>query len=306
MTGRDIETTLRLNGRTHHVMGRITGADAAPVTALLGGISADRLAADEPGVKGWWGSLAGPDQALDPARRRFLTLDYLPGGEDESGWAPSTRDQGGALLAIAEAAGVRRFDIVSASYGGMVALSLAAAAPEPLTRIAVIGAAHRTHPMTAARRAIQRDMVRLGLKTGETREAMIVARALAMTTYRTAAEFGARFTAPPPDSADAAGVSAYLRSRGEAYADVMPPARFLALSESMDAHAVDPAAVRLPVRLIAIAEDEIAPLSDMQALRDALPDCEWREFSSAYGHDAFLKAPEEIAAALAGVLEEPA
>lgn len=306
MTGRDIEITVRLDGRAHRVTGRIAGAEGAPATVLLGGISAHRFAVDEPGVKGWWGSLAGPGKALDPARRRFLTFDYLPGDDDESGWVPSTLDQGEALLAVAQAAGVRRFDIVSASYGGMVALSLAAAAPEALTRIAVIGAAHRTYPMTAARRAIQRDLVRLGLKTGETREAMIIARALAMTTYRTAAEFDARFTAPPPDSADAAGVTAYLRSRGEAYADVMPPARFLALSESMDAHAVNPASIRLPVRLVAIAEDEIAPLSDMQALRGALPDCEWRQFSSLYGHDAFLKAPREIAAALEGVPGETA
>lgn len=303
MTGRNIEATLSLNGRTHRVTGRIVGAEGAPVTALLGGISAHRFAADEPGVTGWWGSLAGPGKALDPGRRRFLTFDYLPGGDDESGWVPTTLDQGEALLAIAQAAGVQQFDIVSASYGGMVALSLAAAAPEALTRIAVIGAAHCTHPMTAARRAIQRDMVRLGLKTGETREAMIVARALAMTTYRTGAEFDARFTAPAPDSPDAAGVAVYLRSRGEAYADIMPPQRFLALSESMDTHRVDPAAIRRPVRLVAIAEDEIAPLSDMQALRDALPDCEWRRFSSAYGHDAFLKAPDAVAAALDGVLE---
>jgi homoserine O-acetyltransferase len=51
----------------------------------------------------------------------------------------------------------------------------------------------------------------------------------------------------------------------------------------------------VPATLVAVAEDQLVPLSDMRELRDRLAgNCRLVEISSLYGHDAFLKETEVL------------
>ena len=85
-------------------------------------------------------------------------------------------------------------------------------------------------------------------------------------------------------------VEGYLLSRGDAYAATYVPEAFVCLSESIDLHAIDASQIRVPVTLVAVREDQIVPLSDMQALQKTLgARATLVELSSLYGHDAFLK-----------------
>lgn len=293
-------TTLELSsGAFVTAKGRVYGPAGAPGIIVLGGISAHRfLLGDHAERESWWPGIAGPGLALDPLRHQLLAFDFLA---EEVRPFPRVEDQAEALLALADAAGFETFQVVGASYGGTIALALAALAPHRVTGLHVLCAAHRPHPMTTALRAIQRDIVEFGLARGDGAGGVDLARRLAMTTYRTAEEFRARFTDPVPGSPDAAGVEAYLAARGADYAARTSPQRFLALSRSMDAVSTDPASLRVPVRLFAIAEDRLAPLADIEALAASIPGAQLHRCSSLFGHDGFLKELEAVSRFLEGI-----
>lgn len=277
---------------------RTYGARRHPAIVVLGGISSGRdVAADGSGRPGWWPEIVGDGLAIDTRRRFVIGADYL-GGSGTAASAPrvTTGDQARAIAALLDRLGIHRVEaIVGASYGGMVALAFAALHPERIGRAVVISAAHRSHPMATALRSLQRQVVRLGLTTGRERAALEIARGIAMTTYRTAAEFAGRFDAAPiagPDGeADARfAVEDYLAHCGRTYAGRTSPEGFLRLSESIDLHQVEPAAIRAPTTLVAVESDTLVPSWLMRELRDRLAGpVELHTIDSIYGHDAFLK-----------------
>jgi homoserine O-acetyltransferase len=203
----------------------------------------------------------------------------------------TTTDQARAIVALLDQLEIDRIDVVGASYGGMVALALGEHWPERIRRLVVISAAHESHPMATGLRAMQRRIVELGLDTGRATEAMIVARGVAMTTYRTAEEFAVRFDNTPRLGERAAEfeVERYLLHAGERFAARTPPERFLALSLSCDLHHVVPERINVPVTVIAARGDTLVLAAQTDELARRLP-----RLSGAYtldtqfGHDAFL------------------
>jgi homoserine O-acetyltransferase/O-succinyltransferase len=294
---------------------RLVGSATGPVVAVMGGISSGRVVCDCAGERGWWGEIAGPGGPLDTDRYRVLGLDFLGGSHDTSGPAAGERcpsvssyDQALVLrhvldrLSVVELAGC-----IGASYGGMVALAFAERFPDRLRHAVVISAAHRTHPMSTAWRSVQRAIVRYALAHGEGARGLALARALAMATYRSSREFEERFAGPaePGPLGFRFPVESYLLARGESYAARYKPESFVCLSESIDLHRVDPAAIRVPVTLLAVVEDQLVPIADVRALRDALPaGCRLLEISSSFGHDAFLKEKAVLRDLIAQALDE--
>lgn len=287
-----------------HTLARLTGRADGPLIVALGGISANRfVATGEYRSIGWWPGLVGAGLAVDPARHRILGFDFAA---DESGeTAPSTFDQAEILAEAIALAGGGPAVVIGASYGAMVALALAARRPELVAKLVIISAAHEPHSAATAQRELQRRIVGLGIAAGRDLEGLSIARGLAMTTYRTPEEFGARFAGGIPD-ADPLGVSeigAYLRARGDVYGEVMSPRRFLSLSASIDRHQVDPAEVHAPALLIGASTDRVVPPAQMQALAGLLPDAELHIVDCLYGHDMFLKEAERVGALVGPFLE---
>lgn len=279
---------------------RIVGPADAPVVVALGGISAHRRVFDlqEP-RRGWWHELAGPGRVLPIDRLRILSFDWLGGSGESTGprngerFPPiSAYDQAELLRRLLDELRIARVRaIVGASYGGMVALAFASRYGSRVERLLVMSAADRTHPMATAWRSVQRRMVRFAIDCGRGAEGLQIARALAMSTYRSREEFGERFAAEPnfSDGHYVFPVEEYLFARGADYARKYQPDGFLCLSESIDLHRVDPASVQVPVTAIAVIEDLLVPLADMRAMVARMPKAELHEISSHFGHDAFLK-----------------
>ncbi|MDY0067452.1 MAG: homoserine O-succinyltransferase [Steroidobacteraceae bacterium] len=289
----------RLDGL--RVAWRLYGPADAPVVAALGGISAGRHVADVAGESGWWSEIVSEGGALDTRRWRILGIDFVGGSHQSTGPergqsnfpSISAYDQVEALRRVMAHLGIKSLaGIVGASYGGMVALAFAERWPALVQNIVVISAAHRAHPMSTAWRSVQRAMVRYALARGDGPEGLRLARALAMATYRSAQEFDARFDAPPVrvDGRFQFPVESYLLARGDAYASTYKPEAFVCLSESIDLHRVEPTRIRTATTLVAVREDQLAPIEDMRALHASLAGpAELVEMSSLYGHDAFLK-----------------
>jgi homoserine O-acetyltransferase len=289
-----------------------TGPVDGPLVIVLGGISASSHITPTPenGAAGWWEKSVGPGLGIDTTRYRVLGVDYLDGGSRADGRPeriPTTHDQADAIAELLDSLAIdRAHAAVGASYGGMIALAFAESHGRRIGRVVAIGAAHESHPMSTGLRAFQRRIVELGLDTGRAREGMVLARAIAMTTYRTAREFGERFRNSVPEEINGRivfSVEQYLEAAGERFAAWCPPARFLALSLSSDLHHVKPEAVHVPAVLIAEEGDTLVPETQMEELsrRLAAPHVLVR-LATIHGHDAFLTDSEHINPILADAL----
>lgn len=275
------------------VRGRVYGPNDAPAVVVMGGISAGRFIADDPsGKRGWWSTLVRAGGPIDISRLKVIGYDFAPGEDAANPGSITTTDQAKRLRELLNSQGIERVDaIIGSSYGGMTGLAFAQNYPDAIKQLCVIGASHRPYPIGVAWRGIQRRIVRLGVEAGRPKQGMKLARELAMTTYRTAEEFSDRFTldeiSRDPSVFDICG---YLGSRGDAFAEQMDAQRFLAMSESIDLHRVEPEKITTPTLVMGAISDQLAPLSDIRELRDRLAGpAELFTFTSLFGHDAFLK-----------------
>lgn len=316
MQPRDIETTLGdwtlergCEMRADIVRGRLYGPEDAPLVVVPGGISATRHVADGPPKgQGWWSRLVREGGAVDLNQLRVLGLDFAPNdGGIECPETITTADQAKRLKALIDAHDLGPVTaLIGSSYGGMCSLAFARDYPDAVQRLCIIGAAHKPYPIGVAWRGIQRRVVRLGIDAGQPEAGLKLARELAMTTYRTPDEFAHRFdlveTGASPARFD---ICDYLGSRGDAFAAHMDAARFLALSESIDLHRIEPEAITTPTLLMTAISDQLAPLPDMRELRDRLSGpSELFTFTSLFGHDAFLKEYDQMEPRLAAFMKD--
>jgi len=276
------------------VVARLYGPKGAPVVVAAGGISAGRvLFAKEDttaNAPGWWEGVAGPGEALDLNAFRVLSIEFAPQLPASKIYTITTHDQARLVRLILDEINIDKiYSFIGASYGAMIGLAFAELYPDAVERLCIISAAHRSHPMATAFRGLQRRLLKFGADNGRPQDGISLARQLAMTTYRSDAEFAERFDGPAPALAgDNYVVCDYLRARGDAYAatDVN---RWIAMSDSLDRHRVDPARIKAKTFLAAVPTDRLVPYSDIKDLSEQLSDSVFIEFPSLYGHDAFLK-----------------
>ncbi len=299
------------------IRGRLYGHPGNPLIVIPGGISASRFIADADPLsatngKGWWAELVAPGGAIDLNRHQVLGFDFAPTGKNaQKRLTITTNDQAKRLAALLDHLGVKQCGaMIGTSYGGMVALAFAQNHPRRLGRLCVLGAAHRPFAMGVGVRSIQRRIIEMALDAGRPDAGLKLARELAMTTYRSAQEFSQRFDAKPVAGLSEAGsirfdVGDYLEARGRHYHKVMPINRFLALSESIDLHKIDPAKITVPTTLIATSSDQLVPPCEMKAMADLLAGpTDFITINSLYGHDSFLKETEALAPLLADFTKE--
>jgi homoserine O-acetyltransferase len=293
-----------------NITARTYGPKKGPWVVVAGGISAGRiLFAKEDttdAAPGWWDGVAGPNCALDLNKWRVLSIEFAPQIGAPEIYTISTHDQADLVAMFLDHLGVETIHaFIGASYGAMIALAFAETYPARVKRLGIISAAHRAHPMATAFRGLQRRLLMFGKQTGRDQEGVSLARQLAMTTYRSSDEFDARFDGPAPNSAgDDYNVCAYLRARGDAYraSDVN---RWVALSDSLDRHRIDPSKITAHTTLAAVPNDRLVPYEDMLSLNEALRSSRMVDLTSLYGHDAFLKEIDQISLIVRKLLQEP-
>ena len=285
----------------------LVGPAEAPVVFLAGGISAHRhVAANaQDGAQGWAEGLIGEGRALDPSRTRILAFDYV-GACGQLDAPIDTADQADAVALLLDALGIDAIDaFVGYSYGALVGLRLAARHPARLRKLVAVSGAHRPHPYASAWRALQRKAVALGQLQCADEQGLSLARQFAMLSYRTPEEFGERFSEAPTIRNGCVRVAAedYLDAAGAKFVARFSATAWSRLSESIDLHEVDPAAVAVPTLVIAVEGDRLVPMSDAVSLVEGLGlNGRLRVLRSQYGHDAFLKETDRIDALLAAEL----
>jgi homoserine O-acetyltransferase len=300
------------------------GPEAAPQVLVIHALTGSADAAGD-----WWAPLIGPGLALD-TRRVGVTCANLLGGRygttgptsrDPATGQPyrsafpevTTRDQARAQWALLDALGIAELAFVTGgSLGGMVALEVALERPSAVRSVMPIAAPAATGALAIAWNRIQIELIdRLG------DDGLALARQLAMTTYRSEADFQERFgRAEEPDGR--ASVVSYLDHQGRKLAERFDPDTYRILVRAMDRHDVGrdrggivAAMGRLAgggTRLtgLGIAGDVLygpSQVRELVAAADAAGiEATYRELSSSKGHDAFLVEWPQLGSILGEVL----
>jgi homoserine O-acetyltransferase len=263
----------------------------------------------------WWSPLIGPGLAFDTDRMGVLCANLLGGCYGSTGpttvdpatgepWGHrfpqvSTRDQARAMWRLADALGIERLSLVTGgSLGGMVAMEVALVQPGRVDHIVPIASPAATGPMAVAWNRIQTRLIDL---LGD--EGLAIARQLAMTTYRSEADFEGRFRRRrEPDGRFS--VVSYLDYQGRKLVDRFDGDTYRILAGAMDLHDIGEgrggveAALRLlvphGVRVmgVGIQDDILYGPRQVRAFVDAASAAgaraSYREIHSDKGHDAFL------------------
>jgi homoserine O-acetyltransferase len=221
--------------------------------------------------------------------------------------------------------------VMGASIGGMQALEWAIRFPERVGRVISIGAAP-LQAMGLGLNHLQRRMIQLdpAWQGGhypadqQPRGGLALARALAVSTYKSAELFEHRFARKPDRSGedpwkslheDGRGlmgerfdVGGYLDYQGERFVERFDANAYLAITRTMDTF--DPVRgypsaeaaygrIQAEVMLVGISSDWLFPAAEITALAGRMVQagvrCQHRELISSHGHDAFLAEPDELA-----------
>lgn len=279
----------------------------------------------------WWAPLIGEDLALDTRRIGVLCTNLLggrygttgPTSRDPQSGLPygasfppiTTRDQARAIWVLADALGIGRAALVTGgSLGGMVALEAAVERPSSVGRVLPIAAPAAIGPLAQAWNHVQLELIdRLG------GAGLSLARQIAMTTYRSEADFDLRFRGRiQPDGTPS--IVSYLEHQGDKLIERFDPDTYRALVAAMDTHDVGRGhgGVAAAMALLAeagtrltglgIQDDILYGPAQVRALVEAASaagvHATYRELRSTKGHDAFLVEWSQLGALLREALEE--
>jgi homoserine O-acetyltransferase len=278
----------------------------------------------------WWEPLIGRGRALDTTRVGVLCANLLGGRYGSTGPTsidpatgepfgrafpqPSARDEARVLWALADRLGIERFALVTGgSLGGMIAQEVALERPLAVDHLLPMAAPAATGPMAIAWNHIQLEAIEALGERG-----LELARQLAMTTYRSEADFDERFARRrEPDGRFS--IASYLDHQGRKLVDRFDPDTYRVLVRIMDGHDVGrgrggiEAAFRVlapggAVTGVGIPGDILYGPDQVRALVVAAAaagvDARYREIRSTKGHDAFLVEWDQLAAIVEEALED--
>jgi homoserine O-acetyltransferase len=241
------------------------------------------------------------------------------------------RDNVKAQARLLDSLGIRRLRLVlGGSIGGMQALEWSILHPERVARALIIGVT----PLSAMglalnhlqRTAIQHDPEWASgryLPQRPPRRGLALARQIAMVSYKSAPLFDERYgrnpnqrTGEDPWSADGNGngltggrfdIAGYLDHQGQRFIERFDANAYLAILRAMDTWdplrgfaSAEEAYGRIRARLsfIGISSDWLFPAGDVQQFADAIrmagAQADYREMTTAHGHDAFLAEQVEL------------
>jgi homoserine O-acetyltransferase len=242
----------------------------------------------------------------------------------------SVRDNVRAQARLLDSLGIRRLRLVlGGSIGGMQALDWTVVHSNRVARALIIGVT----PLSAMglalnhlqRQAIQHDPEWAGgryLPQRPPRRGLALARQIAMISYKSAPLFDERYGRNPnrsgedPWAADGNGsgltggrfdIAGYLDHQGQRFVERFDANAYLAILRAMDTWdpmrgCASPAeafgCIRARLSFIGISSDWLFPAEEVrrfaESIRQAGVQADYREMTSAHGHDAFLAEQAEL------------
>jgi homoserine O-acetyltransferase/O-succinyltransferase len=295
---------------------------------------------------GWWEEIVGPGRPIDTDRYHVIAPNVLGGCQGTTGPSSpgpdgrpygsrfpvlTTRDQVAAERRLREQLGIRRWALViGGSMGGMRAVEWAVTHPDEVERLGVIASSARATADQIAWNSAQTASIRLDpeFRDGDyydrdggqgPRVGLGIARRIAHTTYRSAAELEERFGNRPQDREDPLDgrgrhqVTSYLDHHAVKLARRFDANSYLTLADTMSTHDVGRGRggvaaalgrVRARTLVVAIDSDRLFPPELVQEVARHVPGAAWHVAASPIGHDAFLIAHPGLEKWIAALLDD--
>ncbi len=275
-------------------------------------------------VQDWWPHTVETGAILDPANNYVVCANIL--GSPYGTTAPlhtnpttgepyyldfpkyTIRDIVEAHKILAKFLGVGHIDtILGCSVGGFQSIEWAVSEPERFTKMVLVATDSKASPWSVAINETMRMAIETDPTFGERRddaamEGLATARALALLTYR--GPHGYNITQQNPDTriCDHRAQS-YQRYQGEKLCKRYNTYSYYAILNSFDTHDIGRGrggnekalrSIKAKTYVIGITTDILFPPCEMRDLTSRIPNAEYFEIESLFGHDGFLVEHEQF------------
>ncbi|MEZ4299852.1 MAG: homoserine O-acetyltransferase [Polyangiaceae bacterium] len=294
--------------------------------ALTGSAHTAWFNTPEEKAPGWWDPLIGPGRAFDTDKYFVICQNVLGGCYGTTGptsvdpatgkpyrlrWPQmSIRDMVHLQKAVCDRLGVKKLvTVAGGSMGGMQVLEWALLYPELVGSIIPIATAGRHSAWCVALHEAQRQAIMLdpdfkgGDYDAQPARGIGIARTVAMISYRSDAEYAARFKRDRVtegrhfDRDNPFQVESYLRYQGQKLVERFDACTYLYITWCMDQHDISRgrgsyeevlASIKVPALCAGITSDVLYPVHEQKELAKHLAAARYVEIESIHGHDAFL------------------
>jgi homoserine O-acetyltransferase len=272
----------------------------------------------------WWPDLIGKDNAIGTADD-FVICVNIPsscyGSTGPLSMNPNTgekyysdfpvftvRDIVNAFAELRRQLNIPTIDIlIGGSMGGYQCLEWAIAEPEVIRNLVLVATSARESAWGIAIHTSQRMAIETDLSFGERRDdagarGLKTARAIGMLTYRSYQAF-VDSQSDDDERTDNFKVSSYIHYQGEKLVNRFNAYSYWLLTKTMDSHnvgrnrdGITNALKKIQARTlcIGITTDFLCPIQEQRYLAANIPDAEFLEIDSPFGHDGFLVEGKKI------------
>lgn len=267
----------------------------------------------------WWDGLIGPGMYFDPARHFVICANVLGSAYGSTGPLsinPLTQtpyfhefpsltvhDVVGALDLLRQELEISHIAIcLGGSLGGQQALEWAIDVPEVFGELILIAsnAVHSSWGIAfneSQRMAIEADTSWSDASPEAGLLGMKAARSIALLSYRNYDTYNFTQARDNPDQTDEFRASSYQQYQGGKFMKRFNAFSYWTLSKMMDSHNVGRnrggivnalGMVKARTLVLGIKSDMLFPVVEQQFQARHIPDAEYQEIDSLYGHDGFL------------------
>lgn len=281
----------------------------------------------------WWPGLVGEGRLFDPATH-FIVCVNIPGScygsigplelnpETQQSWFHdfpffTTRDMIRAYQPLRSFLGIEKIHIgIGGSMGGQQLLEWAIEEPALFRNVVLLATNARHSPWAIAfnatqRHAIETDPTWTQRTTNAGVQGMMVAREIALISYRNYLTYAVGQTEDDDEKTDQFKSESYQQYQGLKLARRFNAFSYYSLSKSMDAHNVGRGRmdintalqqVKAKALVISISSDILFPPAEQQLIAAQIPGAIYETIDSTYGHDGFLLEFDQISTAISRFL----
>lgn len=276
-------------------------------------------------VSDWWSGLVGANKLFDPAMHFIVCANVLGshyGSTNALSVNPDTaepyyhdfplitiRDIVNSLDLLRIELGINHIQVcIGGSLGGQQAMEWAILQPDLIENLILIAtnARHSAWGIAfneAQRMAIQADLTWKEKHPDAGKEGLKAARSIALLSYRNYDTYKGAQTDKENDKTDEFRASSYQQYQGEKLVKRFNAFSYWTLSKTMDSHNVGRnraglhqvlQGIRSKTLVIGISSDMLFPVAEQKFLASVIPNANYVEIDSAYGHDGFLIEDAEL------------
>ena len=278
----------------------------------------------------WWDGLVGKGKLFDPEKYFIVCANILGSCYGTTGPLsvnPETgkpyyysfpdvtiRDVVKSFILLRKKLGIEKINLgIGGSCGGYQIMEWAMMEPQVIENQCILCSSPKEAPWGVAIHTAHRSAIELdptwGIETAHAGlEGMKRARQIGLLFYRNHEAYNIRQKEESENKTDEFKVSSYLKYQGEKLAKRFNAISYHKLTKVLDTHNIARdrfdtmeealASIGQRTLIIGIHSDLLCPVSEQVHMNEHIPDCEYQEIESLYGHDGFLIENEEISVAI--------